>query len=96
MISSVFVTGRVGQIIDANYRYVEVERPIVNQNGIYTIDKIPVRMPYFASSSWSKEKEGSYIAFKGRIEMDERWGLVLVIEHKEIYGPKMESLKSEA
>ena len=96
MISSVFVTGRVGTKIDANYRYVEVERPISNQNGVYAIDKIPTRMPYFASSSWNKEKEGAYIAFKGRIEMDERLGLVLVIEHKEIYGPKMENLRSEA
>ncbi len=96
MISSVFVTGRVGQSIDSNYRYVEVERPLVDQNGAFVIDRIPTRMPYFASSSWSKEKEGSYIAFKGRIEMDERLGLVLVIEHKEIYSPRMENITKQA
>ncbi len=96
MISSVFVTGRIGKPIDSKYRYVEVERPIVDQDGTHRVDQIPTRMPHFASSNWIKEQEGSYIAFKGRIEMDGHLGLVLVIEHKEIYGPKMENKSKQA
>lgn len=93
MISSIFVSGRVGKAIDKNFRYVLVERPLVDQEGKLQIDKIPVRMPYFASESWIKEKEGSFIVFKGRIECDEKLGLVIVIEHKEIYGPELKRKK---
>lgn len=90
MISSIFVTGRIGEAIDSNFRYVEVERPLSGTDGKYVIDKIPVRMQYFASSSWMKEKEGSFIALKGRIEKDDKIGLGIVIEHYEIYGPELE------
>ncbi len=93
MISSVFVSGRIGKTIDTNFRYVLIERPLVDQKGRFIVDQIPVRMPYFASESWIKEKEGSFVVFKGRIERDEKLGLVIVIEHREIYGPQLKRKK---
>lgn len=94
MISNVFVSGRIGEVIDKHYRYVLVERPLVNQDGKYQIDKVPVRVSYFATDSWMKEKEGTFIVFKGRIEMDKKIGLALVIEHRETYAPELIRKKS--
>ncbi len=94
MISSVFVSGRIGKIIDRHFRYVLVERPLVNQEGKYQVDEIPVRVSYFATESWMKEKEGTFIVFKGRIEKDKNVGLALVVEHRECYAPELKRQKS--
>lgn len=93
MISSVFICGRVGKIIDKHFRYVNVRRPLVDMEGKYQIDEIPVRASYFACENWLKEKENSFIVLKGRIEKDKKIGLVIVIEHKEIYSPDLQNKK---
>lgn len=90
MISDVFVSGRLGKQIDKDYRYLLLERPLVNHDGHFQVDKIPVRVSYFGSESFMKEKEGTLIVFKGRIEMDDRFGLCLVVEHRESFAPRME------
>lgn len=89
MISSVFVSGRLGKQINKNFRVLLVERPLHDQEGKAVIDEIPVRMEGFATESFMKEKEDSFVVFKGRIEKDSEVGLALVIEHRETYGPSL-------
>lgn len=84
MISSVFVSGRLGKPVTERIRYVEVDRPIP-ESGKFVTDSFLVRSQSYESSPFMKEPVGSYICFKGRIEKDEKYGLIFVIEIDEMY-----------
>jgi hypothetical protein len=84
MISSVFVSGRLGEVIDKHCRYVEVDRVVPGETGHYATDRFVVKSP-MSSGSFIKAADGSYICFKGRLEMDAKLGLVIVNEMDEIF-----------
>jgi hypothetical protein len=85
MISNVFVSGRLGATISKLFRIVEVDRAIPSVDGKYETDKFLVRSSLGEESSFMKLPLGSYICFKGRLEQDEKYGVVLVNEVDEIY-----------
>lgn len=86
MISDVFLTGRLGEAINNTVRIVEIDR-MVPEHGKFIIDKIPV-------SYWSKEprsrfmklSSGTLVVIRGRIQIDEQIGLIIVAEQLAILG----------
>jgi hypothetical protein len=92
MLSSVFVSGRLGDIIDGKTRYVEIDRVVPGASGHFETDLIPVRSMLTIEGSFIKGAKGSFIVFKGRIERDPKLGLILIDELDEIYTTK-EALK---
>lgn len=85
MISSVFISGRLGKILKPGLRYVEIDRVIPGPTGHFEIDRIPVKSQSFETDAFSKEPDGSYICLKGRLETDSEYGLIVVIEVSEMY-----------
>ncbi|MCI2111232.1 MAG: hypothetical protein LKK13_02695 [Bacilli bacterium] len=90
MISSVFVSGRLGKRV-GRYRYVEVDRAVPSPDGRYETDRFLVRSPLGEDSSFMKLPLGSYICFKGRLEKDEERGIVIVDELDETFGARPQS-----
>ncbi len=90
MLSSVFLTGRLGEKLDDKVRYVEVDRVIPGPTGKFLTDKIPCRGLYGPRGRFMSAPAGSFIALKGRIEMDERHGLIIVAEIDEMHRPRKE------
>lgn len=84
MISSIFVSGRLGPIIKENMRYVEVDRPIP-EKGRFITDSFPVKAQALETAPFMKEPDGAYICFKGRVEKDAELGMIFVIEIDEMY-----------
>ncbi len=86
MLSSVFLSGRLGEKKDAATRIVEVDHLIPGPGGRYLISSIPVRS-MVPESMLLKAKKGSLIILKGRLQSDERDGsLYIVDEIDEIYS----------
>lgn len=85
MISSVFVSGRLGEK-KPPFRYVEVDRLVPSDDGKFLVDRFLVRSCFGADTPFMKLPSGSYVCFKGRLESDERHGLVIVDEMDEVYG----------
>lgn len=84
MISSVFVSGRLGDALGEKTRYVEVDRVVPGPSGLYETDKFPVRTMLCKDGLFMTAKKGAYITLKGRIENDPELGLVIVDEIDEI------------
>jgi hypothetical protein len=85
MISSLFLSGRLGEAVGEDMRYVEIERVLAGSSGSYRVDKIPVRCLLGKSTLFFKAKSGSLIILKGRVENDEKIGLHVVDEIDEIF-----------
>lgn len=86
MISSIFLSGRLGKILPDGIRVVEVERVLPEDGGKYVTDYFPVRSMMNESSSFYKGKEGSLVVIKGRLEMDKTHGLIIVGELEEVFS----------
>lgn len=84
MLSSVFLSGRLGPLSESNVRLVEVDRVIPEQGGRYGVFSFPVRCPLSKGSCFFTAKPGSSIVLKGRLEMDKEIGLLIVSEVEEI------------
>lgn len=84
MISSVFLSGRLGDVINDKMRYVEVDRP-VPESGKFITDSYIIKSQTFESGPFMKEPKGSYICLKGRLEKDPSLGLIIVVEIDEMY-----------
>lgn len=78
MLSSVFVSGRVGCSPFPGYRYIEVDRPVPDAEGRMKIDRFLVKDALGGQSRFMKLSDGSLVIFKGRLETDPEHGLVLV------------------
>lgn len=84
MLSSVYISGRLGDRIDEKFRYVEIDRLLqTDGHGNYIVDKIPVRS--MVNGKFYTAKNGTLIILKGRLEMNEKHGLIIVDEIDEFY-----------
>ncbi len=88
MISSVFLSGRLGPVVGEKTRYVEVDRVIPGPSGRYETDRFPVRTMLSRDGVFMKAAEGTHITLKGRLEMDPELGLVIVNEVDEFVSAK--------
>jgi hypothetical protein len=86
VISSVFLSGRLGKVVKPKVRYVEVDRVIPGPTGTFEVDRFPVKSMLSVDGPFMKMPEGSYICLKGRLEMDSELGLVIVDEIDELYS----------
>ena len=84
MISSIFMSGRLGNKLDDRTRYVEVDRPIPSDRGFVT-DRFIVRSHALSRTAFITQPNGAYICFKGRVEQDETLGVIFVLEMEEMY-----------
>ncbi len=91
MISSCFVTGRLGKVIDPTTRYVEVDRVLPDDCGTYSVDRIPVRTYSGKGCLFMVAPEGSYIGLKGHLETREEFGVLVYLEFEEIFPMKVKS-----
>lgn len=80
MISSVFVSGRLAESPFPGYRYIEVERPVPDSKGQFKTDRFLVRDALAGHSMVSILPVGAQVVFKGRIEIDDKYGFVIVEE----------------
>lgn len=87
MLSSVFLSGRLGDVFGPRMRYVEIERVITGADGTghFGVSKIPVRAQCLETNRFLKEPDGAYICLKGRIESDPEYGLIIVSELDEMF-----------
>lgn len=80
MISNIAITGAVGEKFDKIYRYIDVDRP-VPANRKYVIDKIPTcHWSKTHNCTFQKLPVGACVSLTGRLEMDEKHGLVVIVQ----------------
>lgn len=85
MLSSVMLSGRLSEQISERVRLVELDRVLVgSEGGAYRVDRIPVRSYGGPTSRFMMAKNGSRILLKGRLETEEKLGVVVVAEFHEI------------
>ena len=85
MLTSLSLSGRLAEIKEDNLRYVEVDRVVYTAlGGRYKVDRFLVRFPGERGLFLSAPM-GSLIYLKGRLEIDERYGLIIVDELDEIF-----------
>ena len=90
MLTSAYVSGRLGDEFGNNFRYVEVESPLIGTGGGRRTDLIPVYNPLGKSATFFRAKKGSFVIVKGRIERDLEHGLYIHCEIEEIVDFKRE------
>ena len=56
MLSSVFLSGVLGDFVDENTRLVEVKRLLPEVNGKFKVDSFPVRVGYLAQNTFKKSE----------------------------------------
>lgn len=86
MISSVFLTGRLGPLLDESTRYVEIDSVLPGPSGTFETHHIPVRCNRGPSAHFLRAKEGGLITLQGRLQQDETFGLVVALELEDIYS----------
>ncbi len=92
MLSSVFVSGRLGKKLSEQVRLVEVDRVVPGAGGKFKVDQFPVLCPLSPSSLFFSANEGSLIVLKGRLEKDKEFGTIIVDEIDEIFTSAKPSL----
>ncbi|MBP5092281.1 MAG: hypothetical protein J6328_07010 [Bacilli bacterium] len=85
MLSSVFLSGRLGEIIGPKTRYVEIDRVIPGPGGRFETDKFPVRSMLAAEGPFMKANVGTFVVLKGRLEIDEQGKILIIDELDEIF-----------
>ncbi|MBQ2052770.1 MAG: hypothetical protein VZR76_04820 [Candidatus Enteromonas sp.] len=85
MLSSVFLSGRLGEKISPKTRYVEIDRVIPGPTGHFETDKFPVRSMLATEGPFMKAAVGTFVVLKGRLETDEDGKIVIVDELDEIF-----------
>jgi hypothetical protein len=85
MMSSVTLSGRLGEILAPNARFVEVDRLVFTPlGGRYETDRFVVVSPG-ENTLLLSSPEGALIYLKGRIETAENFGFVIIDELDEIF-----------
>ena len=87
MLSSVYLTGRLGEVLADDLRYVELDDLVPGPDSRFDVHRIPVRNPRGVNSEFMRAKAGLYVVVKGRLSTDERIGLLVVSELEEVLGP---------
>jgi single-stranded DNA-binding protein len=91
MITNVMMIGQIDEVIADNVRYVNVERYYRDENNQFIVDKIPVVYWTRATNNFFMTmKKGTLICVKGRLEVNEDIGLLIVCDYLEMLdaGPK--------
>lgn len=90
MLSSIFLSGRLGEVKGDHIREVEVDRVVPGPSGRFETDSFLVRSQNGLGTEFFAAKKGSLIVLKGRLEVDPVHGVVIVSEIDEIYRSPLE------
>ena len=85
MISSVTLSGRLGQKLSDSIRFVEVDSLTPGPTGVFSTIQIPVAVHRCLSASFLTAKEGSLVIVKGRLDVEEEVGLLVKAEYEEVF-----------
>jgi hypothetical protein len=84
MISNVMVIGLIDEPIQDNLRYIKIQRPYKNVQGIFLEDKIPLQYWTRARNQFFMSlKVGTLIGVKGRLEVIEGIGPTIICDFLE-------------
>jgi len=84
MINSVFLTGVLSEKIDDFYFTVKCRNPYPDKNGNFDEPEFICVSRIMKRTSICKAPLGSKISVKGRLEIDEEYGVVIVAETTEL------------
>lgn len=88
MLSSVFLSGRIGRKLDRKTRVIELDALVPNSKGEYVVTEVPVRSSHGDETSLMRATEGNYVILKGRLGYEEGMGLFVVSEIEEYLGKR--------
>lgn len=84
MISHVMVIGEIDDVLSDNTRYIKVQRPYRNAQGVFSEDKFPIQYWSKATNNYFMNmRNGTLIAIKGRLEFLEPFGMMIVCDFLE-------------
>ena len=86
MLSSVYLTGRLGPCLGPTLRLVEIEGILPSAKGTFDVTEVRVRCDRGESAYFMRAKLGSLVVVKGRLESDEQGHLLVVNEIDEVFG----------
>lgn len=95
MLSSVYIAGKLGEILADGVRLVDVDGLLPGPDGAFKSFSIPVYSNMGRGSYFFEAPRGSLVIVKGRLEPKEGMGLVVINEIDEIYSNKVGLEKSE-
>lgn len=84
MISNVMVIGLIDDPVKDNMRYIRIQRPYRNHQGVFVEDLIP--MLYWTraiNQAFMTMKKGTLIGVKGRLEVVEGVGISIICDFLE-------------
>jgi hypothetical protein len=85
MLTSLSLSGRLAEIKEKNLRYVEVDRVVHTPlGGRYKVDRFLVKFPG-ERSLFLSAPAGSLIYLNGRLEIDEKYGVIIIDQLDEIF-----------
>ena len=94
MLSSIFISGTLGKNLGDGFRMVDVQSPTPGSNGKFPVFHLPILCKMLPKSYFFTAPEGSLITLKGRLEMHEQRGLIIVNELDEIYSANSDVKKT--
>jgi hypothetical protein len=96
MITNVMAIGLMDEIITDNIRYLLIERHYRESNGMFMVDRIPIRYwTRSVNSYFMSMRKGTLVGVKGRIEMVEGVGLCIMCEFFETLNIPSEGSHSQ-
>lgn len=83
MLSSVYLSGRLGKKVFDNLRMIELDGLSPNPQGEFEITEVPVRSNLGGESALMHAKDGLYVVIKGRLCCHGTVGLCVLSEIEE-------------
>lgn len=81
MINGVVLIGSLGDSVTDNMRILLVEREYKDNDGVFNVDEIKLRFwTKSKNSTFMKIKNGARIAIRGRLETEDEFGTIVVVE----------------
>ena len=85
MLSTVILSGSLGDRLCEDIRYVETEDLQPGPSGVFVTQKIPVRVLRALSATFLTAKSGAFCMVKGRLEVDPQYGVLVRAEYEEVF-----------
>ena len=83
MLSSIYLSGRLGKKVFDNLRMVELDALSPNSKGEFEVTEVPVRSNLGGDSALMHAKDGIYVVIKGRLCTHGAVGLCVLSEIEE-------------
>lgn len=85
MLSTVILSGSLGERVSDDIRLVEIEDLQPGPSGVFITQEVPVRVLRALSATFLTAKKGAFCMVKGRLEVDPQRGLLVRAEYEEVF-----------